>query len=81
MNLHQSSFHLPDLIEIQRKSFFSFLEKGLTEEFELWNSKKSLKTKNQNFTITWVPNSIRFQKPAFSISDSIFEKRTYASKV
>nr|YP_007517064.2 RNA polymerase beta subunit [Euglena viridis]AEY70834.2 RNA polymerase beta subunit [Euglena viridis] len=64
---------LSNLLEIQRKSFQEFIEKGLKEELE------KIKTINySNFSIKMSTHSIKYKKPIYSPEICILKNKTYA---
>jgi DNA-directed RNA polymerase subunit beta len=70
------NFVLPDLIEIQRASFLSFLEKGLREELEHISS---IKTEDGGLELILHASKLRFKKPKYSPQDSIKKAQTYSA--
>lgn len=69
---------IPDLIEIQRQSFFYFLEKGLVEEFSKRNPITNVK---KDVEIFFYPEHYRLTRPKYSIEKSILMHKTYSSKL
>lgn len=69
---------IPDLIEIQRQSFFYFLEKGIIEEFSKRNPITNVK---KDVEIFFYPEYYRLTKPKYSIEKCILMHRTYCSKL
>ena len=69
---------IPDLIAIQRKSFQSFLEKGLIEELNtrnpIYNSDKSIK-------FTFYPKHYKLYPPEDGLAESIRQGKTYACRL
>jgi hypothetical protein len=72
------NFELPDLIEVQRTSFFNLLEHGLQEELKGFGPLVS-KNKEFEFHIDW--KRIFFRKPKATPQQTIFKKQTYACEV
>lgn len=79
---HYSQFEfsteIPNLIDVQRKTFYSFLNEGFKKAFE-----KSLKFSigNQHLEILFFPESIQFQKPDFNQKQAFVLGKTYGSSV
>jgi DNA-directed RNA polymerase subunit beta len=74
---HYSTYYIPDLVEIQRKSFFDFLEKGISEEFAKINP---ITDSENQIEIFFYPEYYRLTKPFYSIEQAIFYKKSYVSK-
>nr|AST09061.1 RNA polymerase beta subunit [Eutreptiella pomquetensis] len=70
------NFVLPDLIEIQRASFISFLEKGLSEELE---NISSIKTEDGKLELILHTSKLKFKRPKFSPQDAIKKAQTYSA--
>jgi DNA-directed RNA polymerase subunit beta len=68
-------FILPDFVEIQRNSFLSFLENGVTEELEKLSPIQSEKDKAK---IVLYPKQLEYKKPNYSAEESIQLAQTYS---
>nr|AKL79025.1 RNA polymerase beta subunit [Euglena viridis] len=64
---------LSNLLEIQRKSFQEFIEKGLQEELE-----KIKVIKYSNFNIKMFTHNMKYKKPIYSPETCILKNKTYA---
>ena len=74
----QISFFLPDFIEIQRKSFRDFLEKGIIEEVVKINP---IKNSHLNLSLFFYPEKYKFIKPEITIKEAIIQGKTYGAKL
>nr|AYQ94834.1 RNA polymerase beta subunit protein a [Follicularia botryoides] len=70
--------YVPDLVEIQRQSFFYFLEKGMIEEFSKRNPITNVK---KDIEIYFYPEYYGLTKPKYSIQQAILKNRSYSSKL
>jgi DNA-directed RNA polymerase subunit beta len=79
---HYSQFgfstEIPNLIDVQRKSFYSFLEHGIKKAFD-----KPLHFSNSTheLEIQFFPQWIQFQKPDFNQKQAFILGKTYGSSV
>lgn len=73
-----SNFFFPDLVEVQRQSFFYFLEKGLSEEFLKRNPITSVK---KDIEIFFYPEFFQLKKPKYDIEQAILKNRSYSSRL
>ena len=73
-----SNFFFPDLVEIQRQSFFYFLEKGIIEEFSKRNPITSVKKEVEIF---FYPEFFQLKKPKYDIEQAILKNRSYSSRL
>jgi DNA-directed RNA polymerase beta subunit len=69
---------LSDFVEIQRKSFFELLEKGLIEEF---NKRNPIKNSKKNLEIFFYPEYYKLTLPENSPRNSILKAKSYTSKL
>jgi len=74
---NQKTF-LPDFIELQRSSYFSFLEKGIPEEFY---KKNPITNSDKTIEIFFYPEHYKLTKPAYSVKQAIFFQKSYVSKL
>ena len=72
------SFLLPDLIEIQRNSFYEFLETGIIEEFSKINP---VLLNSGEICVVFYPKEYQFTSPPFSIREAILHGKTYSAKL
>jgi DNA-directed RNA polymerase beta subunit len=75
-----SFFDIPNLVSIQRKSFYDFLENGLIEACNK-NNPIIFSTNNQKLELIFFPNWIQFRKPELEIRDTTKLGKTYGSSV
>jgi len=71
-------YFLPDFIEIQRQSFFNFLETGLVKEFSLRNPITNTK---KDIELFFYPEYYRLTRPKYSIQEVVLEQKSYVSKI
>ena len=74
------STEIPDLIDIQRKSFHSFVEQGLKAAFEK-NNPLIFSNATHQIEILFFPDWIQFRKPEFNLNQAIRLGKTYGSSV
>jgi len=75
---HISSFLIPDFVEIQRKSFSYFLEKGIIKEFSKINP---IESEISKLKLLFYPKDYLLILPEYSISDAVIQGRTYSCKL
>ena len=73
-----SSFLVPDFVDIQRKSFFHLLEKGILEEFSKINP---IVSNISQLKLTFYPEKYLLILPDFSLSEAIVQGKTYSCKL
>jgi DNA-directed RNA polymerase subunit beta len=71
-------YFIPDLVEIQRQSFFYFLEKGIIEEFSKRNPITNLK---KDVELFFYPEYYRLTRPKHTIEETILKSKSYSSKL
>lgn len=76
--MQRKSFFLPDFLEIQRQSYFSFLEKGIVEEFQ---KKNPLTDVDKNIEIFFYPEHYKLTKPSYNLKQAVFLQKSYVSKL
>lgn len=76
--MYHSNYYIPDLLEIQRKGFFSLLEKGIIEEI---TKRNPITNFEKQIEIYFYPEHYRLTKPFYSIQQAIFYKKSYVSKL
>jgi DNA-directed RNA polymerase subunit beta len=69
---------IPDFVEIQRQSFFDFLEKGILEEFIKRNPISNIK---KEIEIFFYPEYYQLMLPKYTIEQAILKNRSYSSKL
>ena len=69
---------IPDFVEIQRKSFLYFLEKGVIAELE---KKNPITTLAKDFDLSFYPQFFQLHPPDWSPKDSILKAKTYACRL
>nr|AMN09246.1 RNA polymerase beta subunit [Ourococcus multisporus] len=76
--MQRKNFFLPDFIELQRESYFSFLKKGIVEEFYKRNPITNVK---KNIEIFFYPEHYKLTKPHYNIKQAIYLQKSYVSKL
>lgn len=74
----KKNFFLPDFIDLQRESYFSFLKKGIAEEFYKRNPITNVE---KDIEIFFYPEHYKLTKPTYSIKQAIFLQKSYVSKL
>ncbi len=76
MPLYSKNFFLyvPDFVEVQRKSFFNFLEFGLREELMKRNPLQNIE---KGFELRFYPEFYKLKAPKYSPIECIFKGKTY----
>ena len=69
---------IPDFVEIQRQSFFHFLEKGIEEEFIKRNPITNIR---KDIEIYFYPEYYKLTRPKLSLEEAVLKKKTYSSKL
>ena len=67
-----------DFVEIQRKSYFSLLEKGLIEEFLKRNPINNVK---RDLEFSFYPSYYKLTKPAYNPREAILKGKSYTSQL
>ena len=75
-----SFFEIPNLVSIQRKSFYLFLEKGLIETCNK-NNPIRISTTTQKMELLFFPQWLQFRKPEWTSKEAIQLGKTYGSSV
>ena len=75
---NQNSFLVGNFIKVQRDSFYSFLEKGLIQEFA---KKNPIKNSITGLTISFYSEYYRLTRPDFTSKDSILKAKSYSSEI
>jgi DNA-directed RNA polymerase beta subunit len=75
---YKASFLVPDFVEIQRRSFSRFLEKGIIEEFSKINPIRSDISK---FELTFYPESYLIISPEYTVTEAVLQGKTYSCKL
>lgn len=76
--MQKKNFFLPDFMEIQRASYFSFLDKGIPEEF---SKRNPITNSEKTIEIFFYPEHYKLTKPVYSIKQAIFLQKSYVSKI
>ena len=71
-------YFISDFIEIQRKSFFELLEKGIIEEFSKRNPITSLK---KDIELFFYPEYYKLTVPEYSPRQAIIKSKSYTAKL
>ena len=74
------SLEIPDLLNIQRNSFQSFVKRGLVEALKKKNP-LTLSTLHYEITIFFFPELIQFRRPEFSPKQALSLGKTYGSSI
>nr|AST08790.1 RNA polymerase beta subunit [Chlorella sp. ATCC 30562] len=79
---HYSGFEfsteIPNIIDVQRQSFYSFIENGFKEAFQ---NSLCFSTMTHDLEILFFPEFIQFQKPDFNKNQAFVLGKTYGSSV
>lgn len=67
-----------DFIEIQRKSFLNFLERGLIKELSLRNP---ISNTTKDLELLFYPEYYQLHPPEWSTREAIFQSKTYACRI
>ena len=76
--MQQRKFFLPDFIDLQRTSYFSFLKTGILEEFHKRNPMTNL---DKTIEICFYPEHYKLTKPVYNVKEAIFLNKSYISKL
>nr|YP_009238433.1 RNA polymerase beta subunit [Kirchneriella aperta]AMO00968.1 RNA polymerase beta subunit [Kirchneriella aperta] len=76
--MKKNSFFLPDFIELQRESYFSFLKKGISEEIQKRNP---ITNKEKNIEIFFYPEHYKLTKSVYTVKQAIYLQKSYVSKL
>lgn len=76
--MQQKKFFLPDFIELQRNSYFSFLKKGIVEELQKRNP---IANSEKTIEICFYPDHYKLTKPTYRVKDAVFLNKSYVSKL
>ena len=74
------NLEIPDLMDIQRNSFNSFIEYGFTNVFEK-NNPLLFSNATQQIQIHFFPKWLQFRKPEYSVHQAIRLGKTYGSSI
>nr|YP_009455961.1 RNA polymerase beta subunit [Chlorella heliozoae]AST08773.1 RNA polymerase beta subunit [Chlorella heliozoae] len=79
---HESKFQfeteIPNLLDVQRQSFYTFLQEGIKKAFQ---HPFLFSTHNQKLEITFFPELLQFQKPEFTQKQAVILGKTYGSSI
>ena len=70
------SLEIPNLLEVQRQSFYQFIKNGIQKAFQ---ESLYFSTPNQQLEIKFFPEFIQFQKPDFTEKQSFVLGKTHGS--
>ena len=76
--MQKSNFFLPDFLELQRASYFSFLEKGIPEEFA---KRSPITNPEKTLEIFFYGDQYKLTKPIYSVRQAILLQKSYVSKL
>nr|QIZ74268.1 beta subunit of RNA polymerase [Uronema sp. FACHB-2429] len=71
-------YFIPDFVELQRQSFFNFLEKGLIEEL---NKRNPITNNQRDLEILFYPEYYKLCPPRWNSFDAILLSKTYACRL
>jgi DNA-directed RNA polymerase subunit beta len=71
-------YFLADFVEIQRKSFLFFLEKGLIEEFSKRNPINNVK---KDISFRFYPEYYKLTPPEYTPREAVLNSKSYTSKL
>jgi DNA-directed RNA polymerase subunit beta len=77
-SLFEFSTEIPNLIDVQRQSFYSFIQHGFKEAFK---QPLYFFTMTHDLEILFFPEFIQFQKPDFNTNQAFILGKTYGSSV
>ena len=75
---YKASFLVPDFVEIQRRSFSRFLEKGIIEEFSKINP---IRSEISKFELTFYPENYLIIAPELTVTEAVLQGKTYSCKL
>ena len=75
--MNSPRYFLPDFVEIQRQSFWNFLEKGILYEFSLRNP---ITSHSRDIEIFFYPEYYQLTQPKYTIQQAIFQQKSWISK-
>ncbi len=78
LNSNPSSFFIPDFVEIQRKSFFDLLEKGLINEIKKRNF---ISTPNNDVQLIFYPEYYQLNPPEWTPKQAILKSKSYTCRL
>lgn len=76
--MQKKNFFLPDFIELQRESYFTFLKKGISEEIQKRNPITNI---DKSIEIFFYPEHYKLTKPTYNLKQAIFLQKSYLSKL
>lgn len=71
-------YFIPDFVEIQRQSFYHFLDKGIQEEFQKRNPITNTK---KDIEIFFYPKYYKLSRPDYSIEKAIIKNKSFSSRL
>nr|YP_010564966.1 RNA polymerase beta subunit I [Chlamydomonas chlamydogama]UZA61965.1 RNA polymerase beta subunit I [Chlamydomonas chlamydogama] len=76
--LEKLRYFLSDFVEIQRKSFFYLLEKGLIEEF---SKRNPIRSNKKDIELIFYPEYYKLTIPEYTPQQAILKSKSYTSKL
>lgn len=73
-----NKYFLTDFVEIQRKSFFRLLEKGIIEEF---SKRNPIQNTRKTMELFFYPEYYQLTSPEYTPSQAIIKSKSYISKL
>ena len=74
----QQQYFLSDFVDIQRKSFFTLLEKGLIEEF---SKRNPITNTSKTMELFFYPEYYQLTKPEYTPSQAVVKSKSYTSRL
>ena len=78
LNSNRNFFFIPDFVEIQRKSFLDFLEKGLISEIKKRNF---ISTANNDVQLIFYPEYYKLNPPECTPKQAILKSKSYTCRL
>lgn len=75
---YRSSFLVPELVEIQRRSFSQFLEKGIVNEFSKINP---IRSQTSELELVFYPENYVLVLPEQTVASAVVQGKTYNCKL
>lgn len=75
---YRSSFLVPELVEIQRRSFSQFLEKGIVNEFSKINP---IRSQTSELELVFYPENYVLVLPEQTVARALVQGKTYSCKL
>lgn len=73
-----NKYYISDFLDIQRKSFYTLLEKGIIEEF---SKRNPISNPKKTMEVFFYPNFYQLTPPEYTPSQAIIKSKSYTSKL